>query len=57
MARLMAPQEGDEICDPTCGSGSLVDEMRSPYPREHRFTQITPSTGKKPSVALGRWPR
>lgn len=24
MARLMAPQEGDEICDPTCGSGSLL---------------------------------
>lgn len=24
MARLMTPQEGDEICDPTCGSGSLL---------------------------------
>ena len=24
MAQLMAPQEGDEICDPTCGSGSLL---------------------------------
>ncbi len=24
MALLMAPQEGDEICDPTCGSGSLL---------------------------------
>lgn len=24
MARLMAPEEGDEICDPTCGSGSLL---------------------------------
>lgn len=24
MARLMSPQEGDEICDPTCGSGSLL---------------------------------
>lgn len=24
MARLMAPQTGDEICDPTCGSGSLL---------------------------------
>lgn len=24
MARLMAPQEGDEICDPSCGSGSLL---------------------------------
>lgn len=24
MARLMEPQEGDEICDPTCGSGSLL---------------------------------
>jgi type I restriction enzyme M protein len=24
MARLMAPQQGDEICDPTCGSGSLL---------------------------------
>lgn len=24
MARLMAPQVGDEICDPTCGSGSLL---------------------------------
>lgn len=24
IARLMAPQEGDEICDPTCGSGSLL---------------------------------
>ena len=24
MARLMAPQAGDEICDPTCGSGSLL---------------------------------
>ena len=24
MARLMAPKEGDEICDPTCGSGSLL---------------------------------
>jgi type I restriction enzyme M protein len=24
MARLVAPREGDEICDPTCGSGSLL---------------------------------
>lgn len=24
MARLMDPQESDEICDPTCGSGSLL---------------------------------
>jgi type I restriction enzyme M protein len=24
MARLMVPKEGDEICDPTCGSGSLL---------------------------------
>lgn len=24
MARLMDPQEGEEICDPTCGSGSLL---------------------------------
>lgn len=24
MARLMEPKEGDEICDPTCGSGSLL---------------------------------
>lgn len=24
MALLMDPQEGDEICDPTCGSGSLL---------------------------------
>jgi type I restriction enzyme M protein len=24
MARLVAPKEGDEICDPTCGSGSLL---------------------------------
>lgn len=24
MAKLVEPQEGDEICDPTCGSGSLL---------------------------------
>ncbi|MER9214039.1 type I restriction-modification system subunit M [Mesorhizobium sp. M0663] len=24
MARLIEPQEGDDICDPTCGSGSLL---------------------------------
>ncbi|KCW99295.1 type I restriction-modification system subunit M [Xanthomonas arboricola] len=24
MARLMDPQQGDDICDPTCGSGSLL---------------------------------
>lgn len=24
MARLVGPQEGDDICDPTCGSGSLL---------------------------------
>ena len=24
MAQLVDPQEGDEICDPTCGSGSLL---------------------------------
>jgi type I restriction enzyme M protein len=24
VARLMAPQEGDQICDPACGSGSLL---------------------------------
>ncbi|MDX1068969.1 type I restriction enzyme M protein [Sinorhizobium medicae] len=24
MARLVKPQEGDEVCDPTCGSGSLL---------------------------------
>lgn len=24
IAELVAPQEGDEICDPTCGSGSLL---------------------------------
>ncbi len=24
MAEIMAPREGDDICDPTCGSGSLL---------------------------------
>jgi type I restriction enzyme M protein len=24
LARLLAPQDGDRICDPTCGSGSLL---------------------------------
>lgn len=24
MAKLVAPREGDDICDPTCGSGSLL---------------------------------
>jgi len=24
MAQIVAPKEGDEICDPTCGSGSLL---------------------------------
>ena len=24
LARLVAPQDGDRICDPTCGSGSLL---------------------------------
>jgi len=24
MAKLVAPREGDQICDPTCGSGSLL---------------------------------
>ena len=24
MAKIMQPKEGDEICDPTCGSGSLL---------------------------------
>lgn len=24
MAKIMEPQEGDDICDPTCGSGSLL---------------------------------
>ena len=58
MARLDGRRsEGDEICDPTCGSGSLLHEVRPPGPRAHRLAQRTRSTARKPSAAPGRWPR
>ena len=34
MARLVAPKEGDEICDPACGSASLLMKCGR-YVREH----------------------
>ena len=35
MAEIMAPQEGDEICDPTCGSASLLMKCGKYIQREH----------------------
>ncbi len=60
MALLVDPQEGDEICAPTCGSGSLLMKCGQ-LVRQH--TGNTPaatgtrSTDRKRSAAPGRWPR
>ena len=35
IAELVAPQEGDEICDPTCGSGSLLMKCGKRIQIEH----------------------
>lgn len=35
IAELMAPQEGDQICDPVCGSGSLLLKCASQLKKAH----------------------
>lgn len=35
IAELMAPQEGDEICDPACGSGSLLLKCANQIKKAH----------------------
>lgn len=45
MARLVEPQEGDEICDPTCGSGSLLLKCAR---------QIKSTNGKAPYALFGQ---
>ncbi|EEA95006.1 type I restriction-modification system subunit M [Pseudovibrio sp. JE062] len=45
MAELVTPQEGDEICDPTCGSGSLLMKCGR---------QISARTGKKTYALFGQ---
>ena len=55
LAKLVAPKPGDRICDPACGSGSLLisaaDGGRRRYARA-----TTPSTARKRTAAPGRWP-
>ena len=42
MAELVEPEEGDEICDPTCGSGSLLlkcaNQIRKVAPDSRKFS-------------------
>ncbi|MCV0429607.1 MAG: type I restriction-modification system subunit M, partial [Roseibium sp.] len=45
MARLVEPQEGDEICDPTCGSGSLLLKCAR---------EIKSTNGKAPYALFGQ---
>lgn len=45
MAHLVEPQEGDEICDPTCGSGSLLLKCAR---------QIKSTNGKSPYALFGQ---
>jgi len=45
IARLVEPQEGDEICDPTCGSGSLLLKCAR---------QIKATNGKAPYALFGQ---
>ncbi|UES56825.1 type I restriction-modification system subunit M [Roseibium aggregatum] len=45
MARLVEPQEGDDICDPTCGSGSLLLKCAR---------QIKSNNGKAPYALFGQ---
>ncbi|MTI17431.1 type I restriction-modification system subunit M [Rhodobacteraceae bacterium RKSG542] len=45
MAELVDPQEGDEICDPTCGSGSLLMKCGR---------QISQKIGKKAYALYGQ---
>ncbi|MGF7007209.1 type I restriction-modification system subunit M N-terminal domain-containing protein [Aminobacter sp. BE322] len=40
MARLVEPEEGDDICDPTCGSGSLLLKCKWPPHRPPRKAEI-----------------
>ncbi|POF32193.1 HsdM family class I SAM-dependent methyltransferase [Roseibium marinum] len=45
MARLVEPQEGDELCDPTCGSGSLLLKCAR---------EIRSGNGKPPFALFGQ---
>lgn len=45
MARLVQPKEGNEICDPTCGSGSLLLKCAS---------QVKSANGKAPYALFGQ---
>ncbi|TPM04542.1 type I restriction-modification system subunit M [Mesorhizobium sp. B2-3-10] len=45
MARLVEPQEGDDICDPTCGSGSLLMKCGQ---------EITRNTGSRKYALYGQ---
>jgi hypothetical protein len=57
IATLMAPQEGDEICDPTCGSGSLLMKCGRLIRENTGSRKYALSTGKRPLAAPGPWPR
>ena len=57
MAELLDPQEGDEICDPACGSGSLLMKCGRHIQEHANGSRSTPYTVRKLLVRLGRWPR
>lgn len=54
MAEIVAPKEGDDICDPTCGSGSLLMKCGKRVQIENNGSKNTLYTDKKRSAALGR---
>ena len=57
IAELVAPKEGDEICDPTCGSGSLLMKCGKRIQAEIKVPRNTPFMGRRRLAALGRLPR
>jgi type I restriction enzyme M protein len=57
IAELVAPQEGDEICDPACGSALYYLNAPTKSPRPMQVQKNMPCLDKKPSAALGHWPK
>ena len=57
IAEILEPQEGDEICDPACGSGSLLMKCGRRVQENFNGSKSTPCTARRRLVRPGHWPR
>ena len=57
MAEIMDMNEGEEACNPTCGSGSLLMKCGLRVQAKFNGSKNTRSTGRNRLAALGRSPK